>query len=256
MRAFFEQAKPVGVICHGPWTLVEADVVKGRTLTSWPSLKTDLENAGATWVDEEVHVDEGLTSSRNPDDLPAFCAKIVEEFAEGKHAEQARERRVSAWPPRSWTSTARWWTRTTTTRSPGTGRSASTGSSLPLWRIHRHIGMGGDQLVAALAGEGFDREHGDEVRAAEKVLYTELIGEVEPLAGARALIEDLKGAGHTVVLASSAKPEELEHYLTLLDARSLVDGWTDSGDVETDQARARPRARRAGEGGREAARTR
>jgi protease I len=89
VRAFFEQAKPVGVICHGPWTLVEADVVRGRTLTSWPSLKTDLENAGATWVDEEVHVDEGLTSSRNPDDLPAFCAKIVEEFAEGKHAGQA-----------------------------------------------------------------------------------------------------------------------------------------------------------------------
>lgn len=89
VRAFFEQAKPVGVICHGPWTLVEADVLKGRTITSWPSLKTDIENAGGTWVDEEVHVDNGLTSSRNPDDLPAFCAKIVEEFAEGKHAEQA-----------------------------------------------------------------------------------------------------------------------------------------------------------------------
>src|SRR6478752_2340421 len=90
VKAFFEQAKPVGVICHGPWTLVEADVLRGRTITSWPSLKTDIENAGGTWVDEEVHVDEGLTSSRNPDDLPAFCAKIVEEFAEGKHAEQAR----------------------------------------------------------------------------------------------------------------------------------------------------------------------
>jgi HAD superfamily hydrolase (TIGR01509 family) len=107
------------------------------------------------------------------------------------------------------------------------------GFVVPLWRIHRHIGMGGDQLVAALAGEGFDREHGDEVRAAEKVLYTELIGEVEPLAGARALLEDLKSSGHSVILASSAKPEELEHYLTLLDARSLVEGWTDSGDVET-----------------------
>jgi protease I len=90
VRAFFEQSKPVAVICHGPWTLVEADVVKGRTLTSWPSLKTDLENAGATWVDEEVHVDEGLVSSRNPDDLPAFCAKLVEEIAEGRHAEQSR----------------------------------------------------------------------------------------------------------------------------------------------------------------------
>jgi protease I len=90
VRDFFEQAKPVGVICHGPWTLIEADVVKGRTLTSWPSLQTDLRNAGANWVDEEVVVDEGLVSSRKPDDLPAFCAKVVEELAEGKHAEQAR----------------------------------------------------------------------------------------------------------------------------------------------------------------------
>src|ERR1700749_443119 len=80
------------------------------------------------------------------------------------------------------------------------------GFVLPLWRIHRHIGMGGDQLVAALAGEGVDAEHGDEVRAAEKILYVQLIDEVQPLAGPRALIEDLKGSGHFVVLASSAKP--------------------------------------------------
>ena len=106
------------------------------------------------------------------------------------------------------------------------------GFVLPLWRIHRQIGMGGDQLVAALAGAGFDEAHGDEVRTAEKVLYSELIGEVQPLAGARALMEDLKGSGHTIVLASSAKTEELEHYLTLLDARSLADAWTDSSDVE------------------------
>jgi protease I len=87
-RSFFEAGKPVGVICHGPWTLVEADVVRGRALTSWPSLKTDIRNAGGVWVDEEVRVDHGLVSSRRPDDLPAFCAKIVEEFAEGVHEEQ------------------------------------------------------------------------------------------------------------------------------------------------------------------------
>jgi protease I len=92
VRGFFEQHKPVGVICHGPWTLVEADVVRERTLTSWPSLRTDLRNAGATWVDEEVHVDNGLVSSRKPDDLPAFCAKIVEEIAEGEHRGQTASR--------------------------------------------------------------------------------------------------------------------------------------------------------------------
>lgn len=85
VRSFFDAGKPVGVICHGGWVLVEADVVAGRTLTSWPSLRTDLTNAGATWVDEPVHTDNGLVSSRKPDDLPDFCAKIVEEFAEGRH---------------------------------------------------------------------------------------------------------------------------------------------------------------------------
>jgi protease I len=85
VRSIFQSGKPVGVICHGPWTLINADVVDGRTLTSWPSLQTDLRNAGAEWVDEEVHVDQGLVSSRKPEDLDAFNAKIVEEFAEGRH---------------------------------------------------------------------------------------------------------------------------------------------------------------------------
>lgn len=88
VKGFFEQHKPVAAICHGPWVLVEADVVRGRTLTSFPSLQTDIRNAGGTWVDEEVHVDAGLVTSRKPDDLDAFCRKAIEEFAEGKHSAQ------------------------------------------------------------------------------------------------------------------------------------------------------------------------
>jgi HAD superfamily hydrolase (TIGR01549 family) len=106
------------------------------------------------------------------------------------------------------------------------------GKVLPIWRIHRHIGMGGDQLVAALTDEDWDSEHGDDVRTAEKALYLALIEEVEPLEGARLLIEDLKDRGHAVVLASSAKQDEVDHYLDLLDARELADGWTTSADVE------------------------
>jgi protease I len=88
VREFFASGKPVAAICHAPWTLIEADVVKGRTVTSWPSLQTDLRNAGAEWVDQEVVVDSGLVTSRKPDDLDTFCAKMVEEIAEGEHAGQ------------------------------------------------------------------------------------------------------------------------------------------------------------------------
>ena len=95
VRAFFEAGKPVAAICHAPWTLIDAGVVDGRTLTSWPSLETDLRNAGANWVDEEVHVDAGLVTSRKPDDLAAFSAKAIEEFGEGVHDEQ-REQTVGA----------------------------------------------------------------------------------------------------------------------------------------------------------------
>jgi protease I len=85
VQRIFSAGKPVGVICHGPWTLVEANLVRDRKLTSWPSLKTDIRNAGGEWVDQEVVVDQGLVSIRKPDDLPSFCANIVEEFAEGRH---------------------------------------------------------------------------------------------------------------------------------------------------------------------------
>ena len=94
VRSFFEAGKPVGVICHGPCTLINAGVAEGRTLTSWPSLEIDLRNAGANWVDEEVHVDQGLVTSRKPDDLEAFNAKLVEEFAEGVHQGQSEKAQV------------------------------------------------------------------------------------------------------------------------------------------------------------------
>lgn len=96
VRGFFDEFKPVGAICHGPWTLVEANVLQGRTVTSWPSLQTDIRNAGGTWVDEEVHTDQGLVTSRNPDDIPAFSRKIVEEFAEGAHIRGNRETVLAA----------------------------------------------------------------------------------------------------------------------------------------------------------------
>jgi HAD superfamily hydrolase (TIGR01549 family) len=106
------------------------------------------------------------------------------------------------------------------------------GHVLPLWRVHRHIGMGGDQIVASLCGDDVEAEQGDDIRAAEKTLYMAMIEEVEPLEGARDLIVDLKRLDRRVVLASSAKPDEIEHYLDLLDARDLADAWTSSGDVE------------------------
>jgi HAD superfamily hydrolase (TIGR01549 family) len=103
---------------------------------------------------------------------------------------------------------------------------------IAIWRIHRHIGMGGDQLVTSLCGDEVEEKLGEDIRAAEKALYMALIDEVEPLHGARDLIVDLKRLGHDVVLASSAKPDEIEHYLDLLDARGLADAWTSAGDVE------------------------
>jgi protease I len=98
VRDFFESGKPVAVICHGPWTLIEAGVVRGRTITSWPSLRTDLANAGANWVDQEVVVDHGLVSSRKPQDIPAFNRKMIEEFAEGRRKGQRQTARAAPRP--------------------------------------------------------------------------------------------------------------------------------------------------------------
>ncbi|MDX6625045.1 MAG: hypothetical protein QOE56_34 [Solirubrobacterales bacterium] len=106
------------------------------------------------------------------------------------------------------------------------------GRGAQLWRIHRHIGMGGDQIVAALVGDEVEQAEGDAIRASEGEAYGELIGEVEPMEGAREMIEELHADGSTIVLASSAKAEEVDHYLDLLEARELVDGWTTAADVE------------------------
>ena len=106
------------------------------------------------------------------------------------------------------------------------------GHRLPMWRIHRAIGMGGDQMIGALLGDEVEEREGDDIRDTEKERYFELIGEVQPLDGARELVADLKDSGHRVVLASSAKPDKVDHYLDLLDARELADAWTTSGDVE------------------------
>jgi HAD superfamily hydrolase (TIGR01509 family) len=103
---------------------------------------------------------------------------------------------------------------------------------LPVWRVHRHIGMGGDQLVGALAGEQVERRSGEPIREAEQRHYMQMIGEVEAMEGARELVAGLRGGGHTVVLASSAKPEEVDHYLDLLDVRDLADAWTTAADVQ------------------------
>ena len=195
VRAFFEQAKPVAVICHGPWTLVEADVVRGPHADLVAVAADGPPQRGRDWVDEEVHVDEGLVTSRNPDDLPAFCAKLVEEFAEGEHegsAERARTREARR--RRSSTSTARSSTRTTTTRSPGTGRSARSGETLPLSRdppAHRDGRRPAGRrprrrrLRARARRRRARRPRGDR--------YAELIEEVEPLAGARDLLVALHG---------------------------------------------------------------
>ena len=122
------------------------------------------------------------------------------------------------------------------------------GFVVQLWKIHRHIGMGGDQLVASLVGEDADKQHGDGIRDAEKSAYAALIDEVAPLEGARELIAELKERGHTVILASSAKADEADHYVDLLVVRDLVDGWTTSADVEQTKPEARPRPRGAREG--------
>jgi protease I len=96
VRDFFDQGKPVAAICHAPWVLIDAGVVSGRTMTSWPTVGADLRNAGAKWVDKEVVVDSGLVTSRKPDDIPAFNKKMIEEFVEGKHAEQAKKTKAKA----------------------------------------------------------------------------------------------------------------------------------------------------------------
>ena len=188
--------------------------------------------------------------SRKPDDLPAFCAKLVEEFAEGRHAGAAPARAPRSGHRDSSTSTARWSTRTTTTPSPGSGRSASTGTSCRCGGSTGTSGWAATSSSPPSPARTSSAEHGDDVRAAENVLYMELIAEVEPLDGARELIEDLKSNGHPVILASSAKHEEIDHYLDAARRARRSRRLDGLGRRGADQARARPgRSRRCEKAG-------
>ena len=229
VREFMESGKPTAAICHAPWMLVEADAV------SRPQADVLLEHQDGRHECGRELGRRGGRRRRQPRDEPV----------PGRHSEvqRADARALRARAGRS--------------GSPGVTAKAALldvdgtlidtnyqhalawyrafrrhGIVLPIWRIHRSIGMGGDQLVPALVGEVIDREQGDEIRETRDELYQELIGEVRPLHGSRELIVDLKERGVRVVLASSSPQEELDHYLDLLDARELADAWTTKDDVE------------------------
>ena len=263
VRGFFEPAKPVGVICHAPWTLVEAECRDDRTITSIPCCGPT-SNAGGTWVDEEVVVDEGLVSSRNPDDLPAFCAKLVEEFSEGRHEAQ---RAASAPRPALDDGGRRATAPAAILDIDGTLVDTNYHHALAWYR-----GVPGRRLRPAAVADppphrdgrrpargGADRRGGRPASTAtasakrEKDLY------MEPDRRGLSARRRRRAAGRASSARAhcrdprldQAKPDEVEHYVDLLDARELVDGWTTSGDVEQtkpepDLVRGRARQRRRG----------
>ena len=247
VRAFFDDGKPVAVICHGPWTLIDAGVVTGRTLTSWPSLRTDLRNAGANWVDEEVHVDQGLVivaQARRPAGVLREARRgVLRGQARGPAPERRRDRVTR--PPAAILDVDGTLVDTNYQHALAWFRAfRRLDVTLPLYRIHRHIGMGGDQLVAALAGDDFERAHGDEVRALEGDLYMELIGEVRPLAGARELLVALEAArprGRARLVGQAARGRPLPRPARRARARRRLD---DVRRRRADEAGAGPRARR------------
>ena len=218
---FFEQGKPVAAICHGPWMLVEAGVARGRKLTSWPTLQTDIRNAGGTWVDEEVVVDSGLVSSRNPGDIyPAFSAKIVEEFCEGRHAEQGQQAEASAGASAAaildidgtlvdtnYQHAIAWYR-----------AFRAHGFTVQLWKIHRAQRHGGDQLVRGCSPPR-SRSGSATTSAPPRgaLPADDRAGAAFP--GARELLLELKRHGHVIVLCSSAKETELMHYVSARRAR-------------------------------------
>ena len=238
------QAKPVAAICHGPWTLVEADVVRGRTITSWPSLQTDIRNAGGTWVDEEVHVDQGLVSSRKPDDLPGLLRQARRGVRRGRARGPARERerdRVSRrlLPPAAILDIDGTLVDTNYHHAIAWYRAFRRhGVTLPLYRIHRHIGMGGDQLVAALAGEEWDaRARRRRARGRGASSYMELIDEVRPAAGrARAA----RGRCTSAATRSCSPPRRSRTRSSTTSTCSRRASWPTAGPTSGDVEKTKP----------------
>ena len=237
VRAFFEQAKPVAAICHGPWTLIEAGVVRGRTVTSWPSLQTDLRNAGANWVDEEVLRRPGprdLAQPRRPAGLLRQARRGVLPRASTRASASARGARRDAparRDPRRRRHARRHELPPRARVVPGVPPARRDAAALPHPPAHRAwAATSSSPPSPARSSSASTATTCARPRAS---CYMELIDEVRAAAGRARAARDLKRARATpIVLASSAKPHEVEHYLDLLDARELADGWTTSADVE------------------------
>ena len=242
----------MAAICHGPWTLVEADVVRGRTLTSWPSIQTDIKNAGGSWVDEEVHVDQGLVTSRKPGRPAGVLRQAGRGGLRGRARRPAPERRPASSLPAAILDIDGTLVDTNYHHAIAWYRAfRAHGVVLPLWRIHRHIGMGGDQLVAALAGEEFDARAGRRrARRREAALHGADRRGRAARRRPRAARRRSSAAGTRS--CSPPRPSRTRSITTSTCSTraNWPTDWTTLGRRGGDQARARPGRGRDREGGR------